>query len=163
MEINKKILIFITILSFLFVLVMDFINVTQYINYSSHIDNTISNIITFISILIGFISAIYVMILQTQDSYVLKLLKHLNLTNTFNYSFKSLMYIGFVDVILLILLNFLADIITFVKLITYIAFPLTIYFLLSSYNIITTICKMISSEDKLKKLDLKIEEKDIKS
>lgn len=163
MEINKKMLIFITILSFLFVGVMDFINVTQYINYSSHIDNTISNIITFISILIGFISAIYVMILQTQDSYVLKLLKHLNLTNTFNDSFKSLMYIGFVDVILLILINFLVDIITLVKLIAYLAFPLTIYFLLSSYNIITTICKMISSEDKLKKLDLKIEEEDIKN
>ena len=162
MELNKKILKFITALSFLLVLVMDHINITQYIKYISHIDNTISNIITFISILIGFISAIYVMILQTQDSYVLKLLKDLNLINMFNKSFKSLMCIGFIDVILLILINFLADYLIMIKWIIYLTFPLTIYFLLASYNIITIICKMISSENKLKKLDLKVEEKDIK-
>lgn len=163
MEINKKILNLITILSFLFVIVMDFINISQYIDYNSHIDNTISNTITFISILIGFISAIYVMILQAQESYIMKLLKDLNLTNMFNHSFKSLMYIGFIDVIVLIIMNFLANNITIFKFIIYIAFPLTTCFLLSSYNIITTICKMISSEEKLKKLDLKIEKKDIKN
>lgn len=162
MELNKQILKFITTLSFLFVLVMDYINITQYVKYVSHIDNTISNIITFISILIGFISAIYVMILQTQDSYVLKLLNDSDLINIFNKSFKSLMIIGFIDIILLILINFLADNIKIIKWIIYLTFPLTIYFLLSSYNIITTICKMISSEKKLKKLDLKVDEKDIK-
>ena len=115
MELNKQILKFITTLSFLFVLVMDYINITQYVKYVSHIDNTISNIITFISILIGFISAIYVMILQTQDSYVLKLLNDSDLINIFNKSFKSLMIIGFIDIILLILINFLADNIKIIK------------------------------------------------
>ena len=103
------------------------------------------------------------MILQAQESYIMKLLKDLNLTNIFNHSFKSLMYIGFIDVIVLIIMNFLANNITIFKFIIYIAFPLTTYFLLSSYNMITTICKMISSEEKLKKLDLKIEKKDIKN
>ena len=162
MELSKKIVTVLIVLSFLFVLVMDCINITQFINYRVHIDNTITNVITFISILIGFISAIFVMIQQTQNSYVLELLRKLGLLEIFNQSFKTLMYIGFINVITLILMNFLADNLKFFKIITYFACPLTTYFLLSSYNIITTICKMISSEEILRKLDRKIEKDDIK-
>lgn len=161
MEINKNIIKIITILSLIAVFLMDYINVTQYINYSSHIDNTISNVITFISILIGFISTIYVMMQQSQDSYVLKLLRDKNLSDTFNNSFRILMYVGFIDVIILIFMNFFAENITIFKLISYFSCPLTTYFLLSSNNLITTICKMIASEEKLKKLDKKIEKEDI--
>lgn len=161
MEINKNIIRIITVLSFLFIFLMDIINVTNFINYSSHVDNTVSNIITFISILIGFISTIYVMMQQSQDSYVLKLLRDKNLSDTFNNSFRMLMYVGFIDVIILIFMNFLADNITAFKIISYISCPLTTYFLLSSNNLITTICKMIASEEKLKKLDKKVEKDDI--
>ena len=161
MEIHKRLIIIITILSLIFVIFMDYINVTQYINYYSHIDNTISNVITFISILIGFISAIYVMMLQTQNSYVLKLLRDKNLSDTFNKSFRILMYVGFSDVIILIFMNFFADSITIFKIISYSSCPLTTYFLLSSNNLITTICKMIASEEKIKKLDKKVETDDI--
>lgn len=161
MEINKNIIKIITISSLIAVFLMDYINVTQYINYSSHIDNTISNVITFISILIGFISTIYVMMQQSQDSYVLKLLRDKNLSDTFNNSFRILMYVGFIDVIILIFMNFFAENITIFKLISYFSCPLTTYFLLSSNNLITTICKMIASEEKLKKLDKKIEKEDI--
>ena len=59
-------------------------------------------------------------------------------------------YNSHIDVIVLIIMNFLANNIIIFKFIIYIAFPLTTYFLLSSYNIITTICKMISSEEKSK-------------
>lgn len=161
MEINKSIIKIVTILSFIFVFIMDYINITQFINYGAHIDNTISNIITFISILIGFISTIYVMMQQFQDSYVLKLLRDRELSDMFNNSFRSLMYVGFIDVIILIFMNFFADNITIFKIISYFSCPLTTYFLLSSNNLITTICKMITSEEKLKKLDKKIEKDDI--
>lgn len=161
MEINKKLIKIITAVSLILVFIMDFINITQFINYSAHIDNTIANIITFISILIGFISTIYVMMQQSQDSYVLRLLREKNLSDTFNNSFRALMYVGFIDVIILILMNFFADSITIFKIIAYFACPLTTYFLLSSNNLITTICKMISSEEKLKKLDKKVEKSDI--
>lgn len=162
MEITKKIIVPVTILSFAFVIFMDYINITQYVNYNSHIDSVIANIITFISILIGFISAIYVMVLQSQNSYVLELIRKQNLIDSFNKSFKTLMYVGFITVIILITMNIFADNIIILKPITYIACPLTTYFIFSSNTIIITICKMISAEEQLKKLDRKIEKKDIK-
>lgn len=162
MEINKKIIILITLSTFILLLILDFINISQFIDYSSHMDSTISNLITFISILIGFISAIYVMIQQSQDSYVLKLLREQDLLNTFNTSFKTLMYVGFINVLILIILNFFIDKISIFKYIAYLACPLTTYFLLVSNNIITTICKMISSKEKLKKLNRKVSSDDIK-
>ena len=105
-EINKNIIKVTTILSFLFICLMDIINITRFVNYSVHIDNIISIIITFISILIGFISTIYVMMQQSQDSYVIKLLRKENILDTFNSSFKSLMYIDFIDIIVLMFINF---------------------------------------------------------
>lgn len=162
MEINKLSIRIITIISFIIVIFLDIINISQYIDYITNIDSTISNIITFISILIGFISTIYVMIQQNENSYVLRLLKEFKVINIFNNSFKLLIYIGFLDVIVLIALNFFSSNITIFKYIFYIAFPLNIYFLLLSNNIITTICKIIISEEKLKNKNKKIEENDLK-
>ena len=143
MEINKVLIGIITIISFIIVIFLDIINISQYFDYTANIDNTISNVITFVSILIGFISTIYVMIQQSENSYVLKLLKEFKVTNIFNNSFKLLIYIGFLDVIVLIALNFFCSNITVFKYIFYVAFPLNVYFLLLSNNIITTICKII--------------------
>ena len=145
MEINKVLIGIITIISLIIVIFLDIINISQYFDYTANIDNTISNVITFVSILIGFISTIYVMIQQSENSYVLKLLKEFKVINIFNNSFKLLIYIGFLDVIVLIALN-----------------PLNVYFLLLSNNIITTICKIIISEEKLKNKNKKIEENDLK-
>ncbi len=72
MEINKVLIGIITIISFIIVIFLDIINISQYFDYTANIDNTISNVITFVSILIGFISTIYVMIQQSENSYVLK-------------------------------------------------------------------------------------------
>ena len=162
MEIKKALITIITILSFIFVVILDIINISQYVNYDSHIDSTISNTITFVSLLIGFISTIYVMIQQSENSYVLKLLKEFKVINLFNNSFKLLMYIGFLDVIVLIALNFFSSNIIIFKYIFYIAFPLNVYFLLLSNNIITTICKIIISEEKLKNKNKKLEKNDLK-
>lgn len=162
MEINKVLIRIITIISFIIVIFLDIINISQYIDYTTNIDSTIANVITFVSILIGFISTIYIMIQQSENSYVLKLLKDFKVINIFNNSFKLLIYIGFFDVIVLIALNFFSSNITIFKYIFYIAFPLNIYFLLLSNNIITTICKIIISEEKLKNKNKKIEENDLK-
>ena len=162
MEINKVLIGIITIISFIIVIFLDIINISQYFDYTANIDNTISNVITFVSILIGFISTIYVMIQQSENSYVLKLLKEFKVTNIFNNSFKLLIYIGFLDVIVLIALNFFCSNITVFKYIFYVAFPLNVYSLLLSNNIITTICKIIISEEKLKNKNKKIEENDLK-
>lgn len=162
MEINKVLIGIITIISFIIVIFLDIINISQYFDYTANIDNTISNVITFVSILIGFISTIYVMIQQSENSYVLKLLKEFKVMNIFNNSFKLLIYIGFLDVIVLIALNFFCSNITVFKYIFYVAFPLNVYFLLLSNNIITTICKIIISEEKLKNKNKKIEENDLK-
>lgn len=162
MEINKVLIGIITIISFIIVIFLDIINISQYFDYTANIDNTISNVITFVSILIGFISTIYVMIQQSENSYVLKLLKEFKVINIFNNSFKLLIYIGFLDVIVLIALNFFCSNITVFKYIFYVAFPLNVYFLLFSNNIITTICKIIISEEKLKNKNKKIEENDLK-
>ena len=70
--------------------------------------------------------------------------------------------IGFLDVIVLIALNFFCSNITIFKYIFYVAFPLNVYFLLLSNNIITTICKIIISEEKLKNKNKKIEENDLR-
>lgn len=161
MEINKFFIWIITILSFVFLVILDIFNISQYIDYSQQIESTISNTITFISILIGFISTIYVMIQQSQDGYVFKLLQKHKLTSIFNKSFKSFVYIGFLNVIILIILNFFSNKMEIFKFIIYIVVPLSIYFLLISNNLITTICKIIISEDELKNKDKKIEEKDI--
>ena len=162
MEINKVSIGIITIISFIIVIFLDIINISQYFDYTANIDNTISNVIAFVSILIGFISTIYVMIQQSENSYVLKLLKEFKVINIFNNSFKLLIYIGFLDVIVLIALNFFCSNITVFKYIFYVAFPLNVYFLLLSNNIITTICKIIISEEKLKNKNKKIEENDLK-
>lgn len=162
MEINKVLIGIITIISFIIVIFLDIINISQYFDYTANIDNTISNVITFVSILIGFISTIYVMIQQSENSYVLKLLKEFKVINIFNNSFKLLIYIGFLDVIVLIALNFFCSNITVFKYIFYVAFHLNVYFLLLSNNIITTICKIIISEEKLKNKNKKIEENDLK-
>lgn len=162
MEINKVLIGIITIISFIIVIFLDIINISQYFDYTANIDNTISNVITFVSILIGFISTIYVMIQQSENSYVLKLLKEFKVINIFNNSFKCLIYIGFLDVIVLIALNFFCSNITIFKYIFYVAFPLNVYFLLLSNNIITTICKIIISEEKLKNKNKKIEENDLR-
>lgn len=162
MEINKVLIGIITIISLIIVIFLDIINISQYFDYTANIDNTISNVITFVSILIGFISTIYVMIQQSENSYVLKLLKEFKVINIFNNSFKLLIYIGFLDVIVLIALNFFCSNITVFKYIFYVAFPLNVYFLLLSNNIITTICKIIISEEKLKNKNKKIEENDLK-
>ncbi len=162
MEINKVLIKIITIISFIIVIFLDIINISQYFDYTLNIDSTIANVITFVSILIGFISTIYVMIQQSENSYVLKLLKEFKVINIFNKSFKLLIYIGFLDVIVLIALNFFCSNITIFKYIFYVAFPLNIYFLLLSNNIITTICKIIISEERLKNKNNKIEEDDLK-
>ncbi len=162
MEINNVLIRIITFISFIVVIFLDAINISQYVNYITNIDSTIADVITFVSILIGFISTIFVMIQQSENSYVLKLLKEFNVINVFNKSFKLLIYIGFLDVIILIALNFFCSNITIFKCIFYVAFPLNIYFLLLSNNIITTICKIIMSEEKLRNKNKKIEEADLK-
>ena len=162
MEINKVLIRIITFISFIIVISLDVINISQYIDYTANIDSTIANIITFVSILIGFISTIYVMIQQSENSYVLKLLKEFKVINIFNKSFKLLIYIGFFDVIILIALNFFCSNITIFKYIFYVAFPLNIYFLLLSNNIITTICKIIIFEEKIRNKNRKIKENDLK-
>ena len=162
MEIKNTFITIITILSFILLVVLDFFNISQYIDYTQNIDNTISNAITFVSILIGFISTIYVMIQQNQESYVFKLLEKNKLINTFNNSFKFFVYLGFIDVIILIILNFFANTFIIFKYVFYIAFPISIYFILVSNNLVTTICKMIISENKIKDNDKKLTEKDLK-
>lgn len=162
MELNKVLIRIITVLSFIAVILLDFIDISQYIDYTANIDSTIANVITFVSILIGFISTIYVMIQQSENSYVLKLLKQFKVINIFNNSFKLLIYVGFLDVIVLIALNFFSYNITLFKYIFYIAFPLNIYFLLLSNNVITTICKIIISEEKLKSKNKELDENDVK-
>lgn len=161
MEINKKIVFLISILSFFIVMFVDYINITRFIDYNAHLDSIISNTITFISILIGFISSIYVMMQQVQKSYVLELLRKYDLLKDFNKSFKVLIYTGFFDVLVLIFMNFAASNIMVFKIIVYIAAPITTFFLLSSFNIIITICKMISAEEELKMRDRKIDDEDI--
>ena len=52
------------IISLLVIGILDYFDITQYIDCLSHVDEAISNTVTFISILIGFISCIYVMILK---------------------------------------------------------------------------------------------------
>ena len=89
MKINKKAILFITLLSFVLIVICDYINITKYVEYKEHIDSVISNTITFISILIGFISSIYVMIQQTKNSYVLDLLRKNDLLTYFNKSFNN--------------------------------------------------------------------------
>ena len=163
MEIKNVWIFLITILSFVFLIFLDFIDITNMFNYSAHIDNTISNLITFISILIGFISTIYVMIQQSQEeSYVYKLLSKNNLIIKFNYSFKNFIFFGILDVLLLILLNFFADSFLIFKYIAYITLPLTTYFILISNNLLFTICKMIISEEKLKNQSYVLKDSDLK-
>ena len=162
MEINNIIIKIITLLSFVLLIVLDFFNVSKYIDYTQNIGDTIANMITFASILIGFIATIYVMIQQSQESYVFKLLEKNNLIDTFNISFRNFIYIGFLDVAILIILNFFIDVFIVFKYTFYIAFPLSIYFLLISNNLVITICKMIIAENKLKKREKKITEKDLK-
>ncbi len=161
MELKKIIIIILTIISIIFLAVLDYLDITQFFDYSIHLDSTIANIITFMSILIGFISSIYVMIHQSQDSLVLKLLKENSLLSSFNYSFRSLMYVGFIDIISFISLNFFADSFKILKIILYITIPITIYFFLSAANFIITICKMVSAEEQLRRLDDKITKDDI--
>ena len=109
MEINKKVIVIITVLSFIFIVLMDYVNITQYVDCNDHIDSVIANTITFISILIGFISSIYVMLQQNQKSYVMELLRRYDLLRHFNKSFKILMYVGFFDVFILIFMNLVAS------------------------------------------------------
>lgn len=163
MQIKNISIFIITIFSFVFLIILDIINITKYFDYSQHIDNTISNLITFISILIGFISTIYIMILQAQEeSYVYKLLRKHNLTISFNNSFKNFILFGVLDILFLILLNFFAAEFVLFKFITYITIPLTIYFILISNNLLFTICKMIISEEKFKKQTYKLQDSDLK-
>ena len=150
------------LLSFILIIILDYIDVTQYIDCLSHIDSTISNIVTFISILIGFISCIYVMILQNKDSYILTLLRYKNLINYFNISFRNLMYVGFINVLVLIFMNFVESNFAIFKIIVYFAFPLNIYFFISSANIIIIICNMILVEENHKSKNKVVDERDIK-
>ena len=162
MEFKNFFINIITILSFIILIFFDIFNISNYINYSETIESTITNMITFASILIGFISTIYVMIQQDQNSYVFKLLQKSNLIEFFNNSFKHFIYTGFIDVIALICLNFFDKMFIIFKYIFYFALPLTIYFLLISNNLVVTLCKIIISENKLKNKEKKVEEKNIK-
>ena len=162
MEIKKSLIIVLTLLSFIALVILDCFDISKYIDYSTNIDNTISNAITFVSILIGFIATIYVMIQQTQDSYVLKLLEKNDLIDTFNLSFKFFVLIGFIDVIILIILNFFANNFIIFKYLFYLAMPLNTCFLLISNNQVLTVCKIIIAENKLKKADKKITDKDLR-
>ena len=158
----KKIPIILLIVTFIFILIMDCINITQYFDYAEHIDSAISNTITFISILIGFISSTYIMIQQNQNSCVLKLIRDNGLIITFNKSFKILMYIGFINVFLLILTNFIASNIYILKVMAYIVVPLSVDFLAYSADYIIIICKMIIKEEYLKLQVKELKEEDVK-
>lgn len=162
MELKKGWIITITLGSFIFLIVLDFINITEYFNYSSNVESTISNIITFISILIGFISTIYIMIQQSQNSsYIYSLLRKKNLIIVFNNSFKAFTFIGFIDVAFLIFLNYFSNVFTLFKYTLYIVFPLTVYFILLSNNLISTIIKMVIAEEQLKQQTYVLQDKDI--
>lgn len=162
MKIMKNISIIFSVFSIIFILLIDYFDISQFIDYSIHLDSTISNTITFISILLGFISSIYVMIQQTQESYVLNLLRKHNLMRKFNESFKTLMYLGFINVFILIFMNLVASNHLLFKITLYIALPTTIYFLISSADIIITICKMILAEEELKSRNKILEDSDIR-
>ena len=150
------------IISLLVIGILDYFDITQYIDCLSHVDEAISNTVTFISILIGFISCIYVMILQKSNSHILNLLRRKNLINFFNISFRNLMYIGFINTFILILMNLVEANFTIFKTIVYIAVPLSTYFFISSANIIIIICNMILAEESYESRVKVINENDIK-
>ena len=59
-------------------------------------------------------------------------------------------------------MNFVASSFLILKVIAYIGMPLTAIFYISSIDIITTICKIILSEEKLKGKKIIVKEEDIK-
>lgn len=164
MELNKISISFITALSIIVLIILDIINITSTFEYKNNINDTISNMITFISILIGFISTIYIMLQSMQNGYVFTLLRKNNLVTSFNNSFMKITYIGFINVILLITLTLFSDSFPIFKILSYFTIPTTVYFLLVSNNIIATIVKIIISEEILKNKDEdKVTSKDLKN
>lgn len=162
MIINRGRTVIIVLLILVFIGLMDYIDISDYIDCTSHLDSTIANSITFISILIGFISSIYIMLQQNNESFILGLLRKKGLLKDFNNLFKTSMYVGFISVFILILMNFVASNFLILKVIAYIGMPLTAIFYISSIDIITTICKIILSEEKLKGKKIIVKEEDIK-
>ena len=163
MELKKLLIIVLTIISIVLLIVIDCFDVTSKFDYTVHIESTISNLITFISILIGFVSTIYVMLQQATESYVIKLLREHHLLDKFNLSFKYFAYLGFFSVILLIALNFFIGQHAIFKVFSYFTVPITTLFILLSNNLIVTICKMILSEEKLKNKDKKVKKEDLRN
>ena len=162
MEIKKIYIFLASLFTFIMVLVLDLFDFSTYVDITKALDSTISNLINFAAILIGFISTIYVMIQQTPDSHVLRLLKNNELDDVFNLTFKNYVYIGFIDVIALIILNFSITIFIVFKTLCYIILPLSVYFILMSNNLVVTVCKIVISENKLKNKKNELNEKDLK-
>lgn len=162
MIMNKRITVIIVLVVIVIIVLMDYIDISYYIDCTSHLDSTIANSITFISILIGFISSIYIMLQQNKDSFILELLRKKGLLQEFNYLFKNSMYVGFMSVFILTLMNFVASNFLIFKVIAYIGMPLTTIFYISSIDIIITICKIILSEEELKEKKKIVKEEDIK-
>lgn len=151
MEINKKIINTLTISSIIILIIIDINNFGFNFISMENMSNIIANSITFISILLGFISATYVMIQSDSYTHVKNLLRKNNVYEIFNKSFKDLVYYGFVSVILLIILEMFINKIILFKAFIYIIIPLLLRFILISNNMIIIISKMIIAEEKLKK------------
>lgn len=150
MELNRKIINLSTIISVIILIVLDVLNFIRNLVQIENFHNIISNTITFVSILLGFISAIYVMILSDSYLHVKKLLRDNDLWTTFNKSFRELVYCGFISTILLIISEICIGNLLIFRWLLYITVPLLMRFLLLSNNTITTISKMIIAEEKLK-------------
>ena len=100
--------------------------------------------------------------IKKSNSHILNLLRRKNLINFFNISFRNLMYIGFINTFILILMNLVEANFTIFKTIVYIAVPLSTYFFISSANIIIIICNMILAEESYESRVKVINENDIK-
>ena len=150
MELKKWIINLLTFVTIVVVIVLDVFNVSNYIHFQKNISSILTNLITFLSILLGFVATIYTMIQSDTDSYILNLLRKEKIINIFNKRFKHLILIGFISIILLIIADICSSSFNLLKWIIYISVPVLTRFILLAYNNITVVAKMVIANEELK-------------
>jgi hypothetical protein len=162
-ELNKTEMFFIVVTILLITIVLDFIDVTKYFCKEFEIDSIISNIITFESIIIGFISTIYVMIQSFPNSNIKKLLLEFDRLGDFNKCFEKVFIAGVLNIILLIGLQFILLFNNFgSKIYTVIVILITSILLLSANNLIAIMMSIINYEEiKEKEINNKMQDSDL--
>lgn len=151
-ELSVKCICLIMFIAILLLLISDLIDITQYFYADFDTNSIISNFITFESIIIGFISTIYVMIQSLPNSNVKNLLLENNRLADFNRYFEAIFGVGILNILLLIGLQFiilLNNIISKIYLNVSIVF--TILFVLLTNNIIAIMLLMIKYESESEK------------